>query len=52
MADDYINMEEIPNVLVPRAMREPEFPQPYEPGTIPHMESVPEQEPPFEDSGF
>ena len=50
MADDYINMEEIPNVLVSRAMREPEFPQPYEPGTVPHVESIPESEPPPEGS--
>lgn len=53
MADDYINMEEIPNVLVSRAMREPEFPQPFEPGaTIPHVESMPSEEPPYDGSDF
>lgn len=45
MADDYINLEEIPNVLVPRAMREPEYPHSFEPETgVPHVESVPEHD--------
>ncbi len=58
LADDYINMEEIPNVLVPRAMREPEYPHPIEHGlgdAVPHLESLPREEPPapehYEDIG-
>jgi hypothetical protein len=51
-------MEEIPNVLLPRAVREPEYPQALEPGfgdTVPHVESLPREEPPapehYEDLG-
>ncbi len=43
MADDYINMEDIPNVLHPRAGREVDYTQ------VPHVESVPEAEPPLEE---